>query len=415
METLTKSYSVKSSSYSHLLKGIEKLNKRCKRLGMALITAVKTGETNTVVERKVIYDGNFVTRFFTKVTYQVEITGQAPRINGWDFVATLEHDHTAGDSAVIVRTVPTATVEIPANYRTCKPTCEHCNVLRGRKDTYLLHKTGEFKQVGRSCLKDFLSNANPHILAETATLWENLGELSSHGDGGSGMIGEDYQIYIRDFLLMCTMLIRTSGYVSRKISEEKGLATTSSWAWALLTRTDEEVTKALVALGEPTDVDFALVENALEWLPTAFAGRSMNDFEHNLTTLCSRTEITFRHTGIVASLLPVYFKAVSTPVDAKAPAPVSEWIGAEGARDTFVLTLEKVLTPSPDALYVSYPHLFVDDKGNRVTWFSSNLSDMAEGKTYTVMASVKKHDVYREKKVTLVTRCKVLGEVAVIA
>lgn len=72
-------------------------------------------------------------------------------VNGWKFVATLNHT----EEGNIIRAA--CDIEIPERFYTCSPCCEHCNSNRPRKETYIVlnEKTGEFKQVGKSCLKDF--------------------------------------------------------------------------------------------------------------------------------------------------------------------------------------------------------------------------------------------------------------------
>ena len=80
----------------------------------------------------------------------VEVEGVA-RANGWEFAGVIEH--TEGGN--ICRTFEG--VELPEHFSTCPPYCEHCKTTRRRKDTYLVKNTttGEIKQVGKNCLKEY--------------------------------------------------------------------------------------------------------------------------------------------------------------------------------------------------------------------------------------------------------------------
>ena len=49
---------------------------------------------------------------------------------------------------------------------------------------------------------------------------------------------------------------------------------------------------------------------------------------------------------------------------------------------------------------------FKDSDGNHFTWFASDYADLERGDRMTIKGTVKKHDVYREIKQTVVTRCK---------
>ena len=75
------------------------------------------------------------------------LTGEAPRLAGWRFVAALTHL----DGENVARTLPGET--LPAVYRTRGPKCDHCKVNRRRDDTFVVgHADGRFVQVGSTCL-----------------------------------------------------------------------------------------------------------------------------------------------------------------------------------------------------------------------------------------------------------------------
>src|SRR5690606_9613232 len=61
---------------------------------------------------------------------------------------------------------------IPLHWHRAASDCHHCNMKRSRNKTYLLKNTesGEVKQVGRTCLKDFLGSRDPEALGDVMEL-----------------------------------------------------------------------------------------------------------------------------------------------------------------------------------------------------------------------------------------------------
>ena len=76
--------------------------------------------------------------------YNVLLGGDAPIINGWEFVATI--DHTYSEVGNVIRTVNGKA--FPDKYRSIGCSCDHCSTVRRRNSTFLLQheNTKEFKQ-----------------------------------------------------------------------------------------------------------------------------------------------------------------------------------------------------------------------------------------------------------------------------
>src|SRR5271157_1271365 len=84
--------------------------------------------------------------------YKIYIDTPTFKIDGWNFVATIDHTHETGN---LIRSLPNKTV--PEEFRTSTPICQHCNVNRYRRNTYVLRSDdGVIKQVGKTCLNDFI-------------------------------------------------------------------------------------------------------------------------------------------------------------------------------------------------------------------------------------------------------------------
>ena len=99
----------------------------------------------------------------------ISIIGETPKLNGWELCARYDFERDAeGNPICYSHAVPG--IETPEEYwEIDKPYCEHCNERRHRKHSFLVrNEAGEYKIVGRNCLKDFLGN---HTSPEHMVNW----------------------------------------------------------------------------------------------------------------------------------------------------------------------------------------------------------------------------------------------------
>ena len=110
--------------------------------------------------------------------------------------------------------VPNCTVVLPEQYRHAKnTTCDHCNVNRYRRDTFVVHndETKEFKQIGSTCLKDFFG----HDPAKIAKMAELLGYAYECGKAGEHFVGGDLRyIELQSYLEHTAAMVRKHGWIS---------------------------------------------------------------------------------------------------------------------------------------------------------------------------------------------------------
>ena len=84
-----------------------------------------------------------------------------------------------------------------------------------------------------------------------------------------------------------------------------------------------------------------------------------------------------------------------------------EFFGEMNKREMFVLRL--VYTQPIDGSYgLSYLHIFLDAEGRKAKWFSS--SECLDKGSYEIKATVKNHEIYQGRKITQLSRCKVVRE-----
>lgn len=342
------------------------------------------------VEYREAADG-FVTAY-----HKILVVGAQPVIGGWTFIATLQHT----ENGNVVRSIQGLVSEGGlVAYRNNDPVCDHCQTHRRRKDTYLVrNEQGALKQVGKSCLKDFIGHDDPMAVAALLTHLIEFEAECRECEESSGGGGAEY-MPIEHYLRWVSACIRQCGWVSRsKAAESCSAATAVVSASAFAKPSDFDF--------EPNDADAELVVAALKWVREE--ADTTSDYMYNLYVACKQFFITHRDTGIVASLIVAYSKHRELMLQKKREAEAtisSEWQGTVGKRETFLLTCMGVRFIEGQFGRTAL-HKLIDRHGNAFTWFASG--DCLEAdKEYQIKATVKSHDEYQGTRQTVITRCKV--------
>ena len=364
---------------------IAQLSKRAEKLGVE--PPILTIGTHT--DRDHPHIEGLVMRVF-----EVEIEGQAPVINGWHFVARIEH---LPDGNVLY-TAPDETQ--PTWARTVEPKCDHCQLARDRKDTFLVRRDGatEVRQVGSSCLKDFTGHADPHALAEMA---EMIGALDAFANecegydpdaepGGESLVGlEKYLTYV-------SLAVDTHGWVSRSNAFGPDLPTADAAISAMFSKKRDRPTP------EQKHRDEAAA--AIEWALGHFdpSDHDLNDYEWNVAQVVKLDAIRYKHIGIAASVIPAYRRELEQRLALEHSAG---YVGEPKQRIQFdSLTVESVRTI--ESYYgASYLHTMHDPDGHVLVWFASNFQ-AKPGDVLTGKGTIKEHSEFRHVQQTVLTRCK---------
>lgn len=394
-----KQFAIYEGNMERLLKKINRIRNKCKKYDCDFHFA-EVGEEFRTVE---LENGEKITARFVLV----EAEGVA-KVNGWRFVATVEHTEKGN---IINKAF---NIEVPERYYTSTSICEHCNSNRYRKDTYLVmnEETSEFKQVGKSCLKDFTGGMSAEGVAQYTALFEELIE----GETPCGGTGERYYP-VKEFLMYVAETIKHFGYVR---TQDSGRSTRDrAFDYYMLEhggRFFEEEKQRLkeemqsVSFNANGNTEFA--KKALEWLNSQEVD---NNYMHNLKTACSLEYTSYRNLGILTSLYPTYNRELEYQAEKaeqekqraleQAAEQNSKHIGIVGDRIEIEVHSIECVTSWETQYGVTRIYKFVDTNGNVYTWKTSNFVE--EEKVNKVKGTIKSHNEYRGIKQTEITRCKV--------
>jgi hypothetical protein len=260
---------------------------------------------------------------------EIQITGRAPQVKGWKFVATvmpLLDDQ--GNQSNVVKAIPGAG-PIPEKYRTATPECDFCKMSRRRNETYLMlnEATKQYKQIGRNCLAKFLNTTSPESVADLAEAFSNIFEtLDSFeeefegGLGGGGGWGGERGVPVGAFVANTIAIQRAAGWVSRSKAREdreegKSTIATADLVWDYMTG-KEPVRNSVIKYCEkmsskgiehrPEDVELA--KKVIQWTRDLRkrAPEGLNDYLASISSATSVPFIPNKLIGYVASIVSAY-------------------------------------------------------------------------------------------------------------
>lgn len=395
-------YAIFEENLDRLEAKLKRIENKCKKYGADFNYQVVGEEFREVGTE----DGNVILRFVV-----VEVSGFA-KINDWEFVATIDHH----EKANVIRQI--IDVEIPEKYWTAGPVCEHCNTNRPRNDTYLVHnvKTGEFKQVGSGCLRDFTGGYDAELAAAYISMYDTL----IQGESYSGCSGSftDYK-YLNKILGMSIAIITKMGYTP---TSSETAHPTKFVLWDMLDIMDRGATKSTRYIVDAGVMEYFETTNNDEYIEEIkkyyLESDDTSSYTQNLKTIFSSEYCKGRDFGYIVSAVHCFNKEMEKRrqkaiAEAKhiKETEVSQYQGTVGQKITFNVNYFKCISAHED-MYGGFSFLFkfVDNDGNVYMWSTSK--DIAEDAVIdSITGTVKKHEEYRGLKQTWVTRCKVtLGQ-----
>lgn len=367
---------------------VERINKRAKKLGMPLVQIEKGAGQRTLVNRLDADGREFEVDTYV---YRVAVTGEKPQLNGWRFLAKLDHMPDTDDVIILG--------DVPTQYQKCPPNCDHCNVKRERTTTFVLQniESEEFKQVGSTCLKDFFNGDDPMNHAWALQALANLREeMSDFETLGASTAASYYDIDV--ILEKACAFARADGYISAQQAEEARILSTAACVKASMF--DRKLQPTI--LPEDTQKAKAIVE----WLSRdeTRASASSSNYMNNLCTFASAGIVKPAHVGILASAVCSYDRMKEREA-LNASAKPSEYVGTVDERfDNLPVTvLGRKLIPG-DRFGDKMLYIMRDDDGNRLSWFSTGKGIAAVGDKVHISGTVAKHEIYRDAKQTIVQR-----------
>jgi hypothetical protein len=357
---------IEPREFAKFAKKFATLNRKAIKLGLPEVTF-------TSVERTKIVEVGTQTR--EVVVIDVTLTGQAPRIDGWNLVCKVEHT----EAGQLVKQPAGCNEDLSAWYECSGRTCDHCHTDRDRTVTFVLRNEadGRIVRIGRSCLADFVRDVNAVKVINSA-LWE---DFVPQGDDGP-----------RCYTYSTHMLVSVAVAVIRADKGQYlGERTRGAVSFALSNPPEEKEAFEAWKEIQPTAEDRAVAATVIEWAKQ----QSGSDYLHNLAVACSSVGIGATR-NLLISAPHAYARAHNTAAQAASKAAPLVKILPKTGRYEVTGVVKTLRTQESDYGTTEKMLLTIDvTEGTWNAWISvpAGLNDLEVGQTVTLTATVEPKEV----------------------
>ena len=359
-------FRVAPEELEHLQRRIQTLGRRARRIGVEPVRLIDTGERDASGHALVL------------------LSGRAPVLAGWTLAAIVDHR----DGHATVRPVGEQGDRLAAG-AFAAAICEHCGLRRRRTRTYVVVHTdsGEVRQVGSGCLRDFLGGPDPEracrraeLLAAARAELDRAGTLAIAPDGAGPSVEE--------FAAHAAHVVRIHGFTSRERARRTSRPATADLALQSLRDTP----------AAPDSADRALADGALGWARALLAARrDLSPFERDAVAAVNGGSIqTRRDRGLVCALIAVYRQRRAR----------SRHLAHPGARIEVTVLVERVLTQRSERHGTVRRCELIDADANRLVWWQTGGAPLHRGEVVTLTGRVQRHTRFAVSAVTVLSHCR---------
>lgn len=331
---------------------------------------------------------------FSIPCYEIFVNGHYV-INGWSFVGTIEHSSPEN----IIRIADSAfDGRIPERYRTASRDCEHCHIRRDRTDTYLIYNEDEdeWKQVGRTCLKNYTQGLDAEVCASMIDVFAEIAKASQNAEIGSFDIDFRSPAHVEQIGLerdrirkQVLQYIKDNGYLPvRTVNDFKDKLIKKEQLREATNEEVQEITAAAKRLGN-------------------------SDWSRNARAAWNKEYIEMRDLALIASLCSICLENI-TKENARRDnleAPSNVFAGEIGDMVEFTVASSMISHYRTPNVYgaASYPvYRMTDDEGKVYAWGCTNKDIVIEPGKHIKGRIKSTFERKNGEKVTELTRCKVL-------
>ncbi len=311
---------------------------------------------------------------------------------------------------------------LPKQYYNATSDCDHCKTNRFRSKIYVISTEigGKLvtKQVGSTCIQDFLGGADPEDYAKFAEFYGSLMLAFSDAEDADseerGPRGE-YLYALENFLIVTAFVIRCTGWLSKGKAREMGESGSATVNTVEIYIGSNDYRKHFEKeYGEPNDADVERANAAIAWAQEIPEDDS-SDYLRNLGIIARLEACSPRFTGFAASMLQAHRNAIEKQAQAEhkqsqRERSTSVHVGSPKQRLELTLTVMGITECEGYMGGLAHFVRFEDQDGNQFTWFASRETDMEIGNTYNVKGTVKDHTEYKGVPQTRLTRVAVQEE-----
>lgn len=328
---------------------------------------------------------------------EIEISGSVPKFDNWEFFAKVEHmgrDAETREYINLIQVSPflredneEALFPVIQSYDGCAPNCDHCNTVRRRNATFLVKnsETGDIKQVGGSCVDDFIGSGT----LEQALFHYKIKDFTKELDMDyEPMGGSNFYFDSASALALSCYFVHKHGFA--KSSEDN--STRNLVADHLMFRGDNLDKEAIKVMYDyATGESNKYVDDAKAVIDQIMAQPRNSEYIINAQNLLRAGYVDVSSgsgLGILASVPKKYYEDL-----AKGSLEYKEEFAFEPKQRGIMQlkVVEKHDKPFADYPYTNYTLMDSENRRFGLKSYYNSYTDLNLGDTYQMKATVKEH------------------------
>ena len=340
--------------------------------------------------------------------------------NNWAFGGSVEPSGVDGKNFVNVNlSGKDLGFIVPTKYFSSNPcSCDYCKTNRKRNKTYLVvnQGTGEWKQLGKECLKLFVTGIDVDAIATFESFIKEAEDAANPGD--EFFYNRRFKfVNVADALALACAVYRERGYlatrdavgdsndlcnkniVQRKLAQQYGCDSDFlNVSNSVRSEVDEITVKTDTAIAKE-DVEVAV--EMVKRFPD-------EPYYNNLRVIVENEYVPLNKLGLLVSIpkaIDGYEEEKRRQEEKERLAAESNYLGSVGEKISVNFVSGRKVACCETQFGLLYIYEFKDANGNTVIWKTSSGKDIPESGVIT--GTVKAHEEYDGIKQTVVLRAKI--------
>ena len=431
---ITKTYMIPEENVESLEKKFNAAARKIRKINPELEPTMTKSDCTTVLVRKIELRPCDCRSELTvkKVPYEarkVELKIPEEAVfaeNNWAFGGSVEPSGVDGKNFVDVNlSGKDLGFVVPSKYFTVNPcTCDYCKTNRKRNKTYLVvnQETGEWKQLGKECLKLFVTGIDIDAIATFESFIKEAEDIANPGDEFFYNRRARF-VEVQRALELAQAATKMFGFVATRDNVgDRNVFSTKNIVQAKLLKEmgcpsdllnidssdREKINLAVAKLTVYSTYAEESISNDIVALRETVTELPDEPYYNNLKTVLANEYIPLDKLGLLVSApkaISRYYELKKMQEEKEKLAKSSNYIGEVGEKISVNFVSGREVACCETQFGLLHIYEFKDSNGNTVVWKSSSNKDVPE--SGVVSGTVKAHEEYDGVKQTIILRAKI--------
>lgn len=431
---ITKTYMIPEENVENLEKKFNAAARKIRKINPELEPKLLKSNRTVVLTREIeiVPPDCRTSSFVKKVPYEArEIEIDIPdevvfAEDGWVFGGTVEPSGVDGKNFINFQILKNEDSNpVPSKYFSSNPcSCDYCKTDRKRTKTYLVvnQETGEWKQLGKECLKLFVTGIDVDAIATFESFIKETEDIANPGDEFFYNRCARF-VEVQRALELAQAATKMFGFVATRDNVgDRNVFSTKNIVQAKLLKEmgcpsdllnidnteREKINLAVAKLTVYSSYAEESISNDIITLRETVAELPDEPYYNNLKTVLANEYVPLDKLGLLVSApkaISRYYELKKMQEEKEKLAKSSNYIGEVGEKISVNFVSGREVACCETQFGLLHIYEFKDENGNTVIWKTSSGKDIPESGVIT--GTVKAHEEYDGIKQTAILRAKI--------